>query len=280
MALLKAIFGSPKPPARPYADEGLKLTKRLIGLLDLSDWATGTPVYTEQEARAIDRELRDFQRMADLEAQKTGYKEMLFHPKIVDSMQRSFGTEALCRPAGPVMGHWELDEDCPSDWRTRVSTYLKAWAMNLDPNALLEMAQLLALAGYRNEAKQSAAIVAAWFPGYAPRFFGGVNNPETVAGITARAREIMEEISKPRLLLHGLNGRDSIIAVWKALFSPTLLNHFGDPRSFEWTEKLWPTSPRATRLHSAPNTTASSPRLRQLCRAAPSTQCQTLPGAW
>ncbi len=165
---------------------------------------------------------------------------MLFHPEIVNSMQRTLGAEALRRLAGPGMDgiDWVLDGDIPDDWRSRVSTYLKAWAMNLDPDALLEMAKLLALAGYKTEGRQAAAIVADWFPSYAPRFFAGQQSPGVVEDIVARAREVVLEISKARLLLHGLNARDSIIAVWKVLFSPTLRKHFGSDRSFAWTEKL------------------------------------------
>lgn len=239
MGLLKALFGSPKPKARPYVDEGFALTKKLITLFDLSDWAGGIPTYTQREAKAIDRELRDFQRSADAEAPLSGHKEMLFHPEIVGPMERMFGAEALHRLAGPDVGlSWELDNHCPDDWKRRVSTYLKAWAMNLDPDVLLDMARLLAIAGYKTEAKQSAAIVAAWFPSYAPRFLSGAHDPELVANITARARELMEEISKPRLLLHGLNGEDSILATWKLLFSPILQNHFGSDQSLEWTREL------------------------------------------
>lgn len=240
MGLLKALFGSVTPSARPYVDEGLQLTKQLIGLLNLSDWASGTPEYTEDEARAIDRELSDFQEMADARARKQGHSQMISHSETIAPLQRAMGADALRRLAGPVMdvGGWELDGDCPSDWKLRVSTYLKAWAMNLDPDVLLEMAKLLALAGHKAEGKQAAAIVAAWFPSYAPQFFAGSNNPKLVESITARAKEIMEDISKTRLLVHGLNAGDSLHAIWKLLFSPMLQKHFGSDQSLEWTQKL------------------------------------------
>lgn len=40
------------------------------------------------------------------------------------------------------------------------------------------------------------------------------------------------------LLLHGLNGEDSLRAIWKLLFSPALLKHFGSNQSLEWTKEL------------------------------------------
>lgn len=239
MGLLKVLFGSAKPPARPYVDEGLRFTKELIEQFNLTDWASGTPQYSEQEAAAIDQELANFQRMADGEARKQGHDQMLFHPEAIGRMQRTFGSEALLRLAGPPFDIvWDLDGDCPEDWRMRVSTYLKAWAMNLDPDALLGMAPLLALAGYKTEGEKAAGIVAAWFPSYAPRFFAGAADPKLVQRITERARELVSDISKPRLVLHGLNPQDSILAIWNLLFSPPLQKHFGSSDSLEWTKKL------------------------------------------
>jgi len=148
---------------------------------------------------------------------------MRFHPEMLGPMQRTFGSEALRGLAGPGIGSGrELDAICPVNWKTRVSTNLKAWAMNLDPDTLVEMAQLLALAGYNSEGRQAAAIVATWFPCYAPRYFAGLNDPKLVAGVTERAREILVDISKPRLRLHGVNGEDTILAIWKLL----LAHHF------------------------------------------------------
>ena len=241
MGLWKSLFGPAAPPARPYVDEGVALTKKLIGLLNLREWASGTPEYTKEEWEAIERELNSFQRMADGNAVKDGQSQMLFHSEIVDNMQRNLGGEALCRLAGTgwvTVSGWEIGGECPEDWRMRVSTYLKAWAMKLDPDALLQMAQLLALAGYKSEGREAAKIVADRFPAYSPRFFGGAKNSELVESITERARDVISDISKSRMLLHGLSGDDSILAVWKLLFSPTLQKHFGSGDSFEWTEKL------------------------------------------
>lgn len=41
-----------------------------------------------------------------------------------------------------------------------------------------------------------------------------------------------------RSLLHGLNDEDSVIAIWKLLFSPQLQKHFGSDWSLDWTHKL------------------------------------------
>lgn len=131
--------------------------------------------------------------------QAVGSEQPLIIP---EGMQRTAGAEGLRRLAGndwTTEAGWELDGDCPSDWKARVSTYLKAWAMNLDPDALLEMAQLLALAGNKFEGRQAAGIVAAWFPSYAPRFFAGTQDSELVENITGRARGIMADISNMRL---------------------------------------------------------------------------------
>jgi hypothetical protein len=163
-----------KPPARPYVDEGVALTKKLIGVLHLSDWQTGVPDYTELEMRAMHRALRSFPKNAD---------------------QRMSASRALHGLAGRG---WEVSDDCPDDWKVRVSTYLKAWAMQLDPLVLLDMSRMLALAGYRDEARDAAAIVATGFPTYAPRFFAGAADPQRVEAITRSAREIMQEINGQR----------------------------------------------------------------------------------
>ena len=39
-------------------------------------------------------------------------------------------------------------------------------------------------------------------------------------------------------LLYGLNDEESIIALWKLLFSPSLRKHFGSDWSLEWSSKL------------------------------------------
>jgi hypothetical protein len=157
-----------KQPARPYPDQGVALTKKLIDLLNLSDWITGVPDYTELEMRALGRVLQNAASPAD---------------------QRKSASEALHDLAGKNREDWDT---CPDDWRVRVSTYLKAWAMQLDPGVLLDMSRLLAIAGYGDEARDAAAIVATGFPIYAPRFFAGTADLQRVEEIARRARVIQE----------------------------------------------------------------------------------------
>ena len=42
----------------------------------------------------------------------------------------------------------------------------------------------------------------------------------------------------PEFVLHGLNERESISAIWLLLFSPALRSHFGTEWSQEWTGQL------------------------------------------
>jgi hypothetical protein len=54
------LFGRPQPPEKPYVDKGLLLTKELTSLLNLSDWVSGLPDFTEEEVKAMDREIASF----------------------------------------------------------------------------------------------------------------------------------------------------------------------------------------------------------------------------
>ena len=42
----------------------------------------------------------------------------------------------------------------------------------------------------------------------------------------------------PEFVLHDLNARESLVAVWLLLFSPSLRQHFGPEWSLEWTRRL------------------------------------------
>jgi len=207
MGLLRLLFGPPKPPAKPYVDEGVALTKSLIALLDLSDWKAGIPTYTEAEENAIDWEIQNFQRGANRSAQADGSRKMVFHPSIIGGLQRMFASDGLKKLAMRGYLSWESSDDCseedddfpkveeyPEDWRARVSIYLKAWAINLAPDVLLDLSQLLSLVGYKTEAKKAAEIVAAWFPSYASHYYEGHADPETVQYFRTRALEIIRKI--------------------------------------------------------------------------------------
>jgi hypothetical protein len=57
----------------------------------------------------------------------------------------------------------------------------------------------------------------------------------------SRSQEIPQErreTSTTRFLLHGLNPEDSVIAVWKLLFSPSLRNLCGSEWSLRWCKNL------------------------------------------
>jgi hypothetical protein len=182
--------GQNKPPkwAKPscqsqYTDEGCRLTGKLVRLFNLTDWLTGVPSYTEAEERAIDYGLREMRRLAGDDFEKMPLDT-------VETLERIFVSGALHQLASD----WGSYDDCPESWKAKVSTYLKVWAMMLDPDVLLELAGLLVLAGYKSEAKATAHIVAAYFPAYAPRYFQGDPDPSLVEHIRTRALEIMREI--------------------------------------------------------------------------------------
>lgn len=172
MRVLGSFLGKLREPKKVYTDQGVLLTKRLIDLLELRDWKGGLPIYRYEETRAIDREMGDFQLMADKEiGGKAG-----FHPDAVQVVLRISAAQGLADLADQ---DWlVLDEadnlkvdHFPSDWKDRISTYLKAWASGLDPDVLIHLSQLLILAGYKGEAKDILGLVLSDFPAFAPRFF-------------------------------------------------------------------------------------------------------------
>jgi hypothetical protein len=95
---------------------------------------------------------------------------------------------------------WRFTEqkELPADWKLRVSTYLKAWACGLNPNCLIEMAEMLVKAGYKTEAKTALEVVLL-FPTYAHKFFGGSEGSGALAdGIVNQARESFKHSSGSR----------------------------------------------------------------------------------
>jgi hypothetical protein len=161
MGLLTRLFGSAKKPAKPYLDVGVALTHRLVASLELGGWQeNGLPIYTQEEAVAIEKSLHDMQRTFNEEAGG----EVVFHPEIVGEMQRSFAASGLQNLANHS---WRWRTDFPVDWRKSVSTYLKAWACDLNPTAMLDMARLLIKAGYKGEAREALRVVLL-YPTYDP----------------------------------------------------------------------------------------------------------------
>src|SRR5258708_18529851 len=132
------------------------------------------PVYTQDEMDAITKGLANFQRIAD----STMGGRAVFHPDAVGEIQRKCTAEALEELAD---GTWKFSakDTVPEDWRLRISTYLKAWACQLNPQVLLDMAEMLAHAGYKTEAKEALEVVLL-FPSYSRRYFGSAEASELV----------------------------------------------------------------------------------------------------
>lgn len=166
MGLLDKLFGATSVSKKPYVDGGVELTHKLVSTLALDGWSAGIPQYTAEETEAINLNLANFQRTANEHAGK----EVIFHPEFVTTIQRRLIAEGLEKLADGV---WLFSGDeLPEDWKSRISTYLKAWAGKLSPDVLLKTARLLTLAGYKSEAKETLQVVLL-FPSYAHKYFGG-----------------------------------------------------------------------------------------------------------
>ncbi|GEM_PF-2114129 len=139
------------------------------------------PVYSQDEMNAVSESLARFQRIAD----GTSGGTAVFHPEAMGEIQRKCAAEALEELAD---GMWKFTakDTVPEDWRLRISTYLKAWACQLNPQVLLDMAEMLAHAGYKTEAREALEVVLL-FPSYAPRYFGSADTSELVNGIVGQA---------------------------------------------------------------------------------------------
>jgi hypothetical protein len=176
------LVGAKKPP-QPYVDAGMHLLRNLIHSLRLEGWESLLPVYSAAEIEVIEAELASFQRMANEEMRGNA----VFHPEIIE-IQRPLVATALQNFAAR---DWRFTEqkELPADWKLRVSTYLKAWAGGLNPNSLIEMAEMLMKAGYKTEAKAALEVVLL-FPSYADKFFGGSDSSRALAnGIVNQAKE-------------------------------------------------------------------------------------------
>jgi hypothetical protein len=149
-------------------------------------------VFTQVESAAIQSSLESFQRMANAESGGN----VVFHPDAAEKIHRQFGAEALKSLAGD---EWKFSDSLPPTWKEIVSTYLKAWAMNLDPMVLIELSELLASASYKAEAREAAEIVIKSFPDYAPRFFAGADASNEVTNrVVASAREAIDRFWSPQ----------------------------------------------------------------------------------
>ena len=64
----------------------------------------------------------------------------MFHPDAVGPIQRQLGAEPLKSLAD---FEWKYCDSLPATWKGVVSTYLKAWAMNLASLVLIDLAEAL-----------------------------------------------------------------------------------------------------------------------------------------
>jgi len=187
-ALLAVSFSPKKPAPRTYTDAGFALTVKLVSSLKLRGWDQGRPILNQEEAEAIQAGLKSLKGMAN----EAGGGPVVFRPDVSEEIQRRFGADALKTFAD---NEWKYRGELPATWKHIVSTYLKAWAMKLDPWVLIELSELLAKASYIGEAKEAAEIVEDLFPAYAPRYFAGAaTTSEATNVIVATARELIQRL--------------------------------------------------------------------------------------
>lgn len=182
-----------------YPKAGTAFVYQLIAVLRLTGWENGLPLFTEKEQEAIQAGLDRFQE--DVNEQMGG--PAVFHPDAAPVIQRQIGADALKDLAseGEILGipgidDFFADDDEPQrNWKDRVSTYLKAWVMCLDPTILVAVSSLLARAGYKKEARDALKVVVSHFKGYAPKFYAGADKENAVTNqVIADARARMNEL--------------------------------------------------------------------------------------
>ncbi len=188
MGFLRKLFGTDKRKGKPYVDGGMRLLANLVQSLGLDDWPNYLPNYTAAEQEAIVSQLNEFQKIANEEIGG----QALFHPEVVGPIQRTQIAVALKDLAGEDWIFTDKSE-VPKDWKLRVSTYLKAWAAGLDPVCLSEMADLLARAGHRTEARDALEVVLL-FPTYANVFYRGHDASETANRIVSDAQTALQNL--------------------------------------------------------------------------------------
>ncbi len=192
MALFAKLFGVEKG----YADAGSRLTYELIQRFGLEGWPDGRfPVYSSEEAGAIDLELSSFQRSADGMAEEEGGPgaTMGFHPEALPQLRRHLTSGALVRLADE---NWmqRSDAELRRIWKQCASTYLKAWLSDLDPSALLRMAELLSRVGCKREARKALEAVLL-FPSYVDNGKNTTGSPpDFVASVVKDAQESIRKL--------------------------------------------------------------------------------------
>ena len=185
MSLFSKLFGKGK--SQPYVDAGTALIFKLCRSLNLPDWNDGLSNYTPEEVAAIDRELSRFQQIANSELGG----EAKFHPDAAPKLQRLWAGVALAEFAREKLMF--QSEDTLTDWKPIASTFLKAWASHLAPTTLLELADLLAEVGCKNEAKEVLQVVL-MFPTYAKTHWGK-SDDVLHEGIVSQAEENLQNLN-------------------------------------------------------------------------------------
>jgi len=186
MGLLSRMLGREKSQPKPYIDAGVALIYQLTTSLNLPGWNDGLPNYTPTELEAINQRMSSFQKTAN----DVAGGEVKFHPEAIPDIQRMLAAEALIELAGDS---WKFSNEIPIDWSEYVATYLKAWASSFNPQALMELGELLVKTGHRNEAKETFQVLLL-FPTYAETYFAGQQTPDLVDSIVNSAKESLKEL--------------------------------------------------------------------------------------
>jgi hypothetical protein len=192
LAQLRMPFRPDKERTQPYVRAGIVLTQELVTSLHLVGWKDFIPSYTTDEVAAIERELCSWQRIANNVAEERWGpgRTMVVHPSALPEIQRMCAATALKDLA---YYQWFWEDELPRNWKDFVSTYLKAWAAQFEPDVLLQLANLLLRAKYRNAAKQAYQVVLL-FPTYADTFLGKHRTPEVVDGIVNQAKKALQDL--------------------------------------------------------------------------------------
>lgn len=152
-----------------YQDAGMKLIADLISSLELPGWGADLlPVYTSEEITAIDRGLEQFQKLANQELGGSEPGIATFHPDAAPQIQRTIASQSLNSYADLA---WQFSDHLPANWKLVASTYLKAWASNLEPQSLQRVGELLLKADCKAAAKKAFNVILL-FPHYAKNLYG------------------------------------------------------------------------------------------------------------
>jgi hypothetical protein len=173
-----------------YTAAGDQLIRLLVERLPLVDWQDGPPGYTEGEAEAIRWSIRQFQHTSRQVAEEMGGEALAVHPDRAEELERMLYEQGL-RQFGD--SGWKMAGKVPENWQINISAYLKAWICGLNPMVLLDIAELLALAGKFEESGNAIEAVRK-FPEYArSQGADGPYAPEIVRQVTDRIDAIKSE---------------------------------------------------------------------------------------